>query len=314
MNEIYELIKKNNNILVLTHESPDGDAIGSAMAVYHMLKDINKTVDIVIPEMPETFLFMDDIDKISTQSDKEYDLTIVVDCATKERIGQINNEYSRCKQSIVIDHHMSNHEYGTINHVEGDVASCCQVLFYLFKEWNIKLTREIGEALTVGMLTDTSGFRNNDTDKFTFLMAAELADIGIDIHKIYYLVLSKKSMAQYLLMKMTLDRLELLEDGKIAFSYISEEDMANVGAKMGDHEGLVDLGRNIGGVEVSIFMRENADCYRVSLRSNGKVNVNTVAQKFGGGGHKMASGIKTIGNFKETKENIINAIKEELSK
>ena len=90
MNEIYELIKKNNNILVLTHESPDGDAIGSAMAVYHMLKDINKTVDIVIPEMPETFLFMDDIDKISTQSDKEYDLTIVVDCATKETRSRLS--------------------------------------------------------------------------------------------------------------------------------------------------------------------------------------------------------------------------------
>ena len=115
-------------------------------------------------------------------------------------------------------------------------------------------------------------------------------------------------------MKMTLDRLELLDNGKIAFSYISEEDMANVGAKMGDHEGLVDLGRNIGGVEVSIFMRECADCYRISLRSNGLVNVNEIAKKFGGGGHKMAAGIKLTANFKETKESIIDAIKEELSK
>jgi len=314
MNEMYELIKSSNNILILTHESPDGDAIGSSMATYYMLKDMGKTVDVVIPEIPETFLFMSNIDHVLSQSDKEYDAAIVLDCATKERIGETNQEFSRCKQSIVIDHHMSNIPYGTINHVEPNTPACCQVLYYLLKNWKIKITKEIGEALLSGMLTDTSGFRNNDTNKDTFLMAAELADIGIDIHKIYYLVLSKKSMAQYLLMKMTLDRLELLEDGKIAFSYISEEDMANVGAKMGDHEGLVDLGRNIGGVEVSIFMRENADCYRVSLRSNGKVNVNTVAQKFGGGGHKMASGIKTIGNFKETKENIINAIKEELNK
>ncbi len=314
MNEMYELIKSSNNILILTHESPDGDAIGSSMATYYMLKDMGKTVDVVIPEIPETFLFMSNIDHVLSQSDNEYDLAIVLDCATKERIGETNHEFSRCKQSIVIDHHMSNIPYGTLNHVEPNTPACCQVLFYLFKNWNVKITNDIGEALLSGMLTDTSGFRNNDTNKETFLMAAELADKGIDVHKIYYLVLSKKSMAQYLLMKMTLDRLELLDDGKIAFSYISEEDMANVGAKMGDHEGLVDLGRNVGGVEVSIFMRETADCYRISLRSNGKVNVNTVAQKFGGGGHKMASGIKTTGDFKETKENIINAIKEELSK
>lgn len=314
MNEIYEIINNSNSILLLAHESPDGDAIGSVMAFYHMLKNMNKDVDAVVPEMPESFLFLDSINEVLEKSDKEYDLAIVVDCATKERIGQINNEFSRCKKSIVIDHHMSNISYGDINHVEENVAACCQVIYYLFKDWKVNITNEIGEALTVGMLTDTSGFRNNDTDKFTFLMAAELADKGIDIHKIYYLVLSKKSMAQYLLMKMTLDRLELICDGKIAFSYISEEDMANVGAKMGDHEGLVDLGRNVGGVEVSIFMRECADCYRISLRSNGLVNVNNIAQKFGGGGHKMAAGIKTSGNFKETKANIINEIIKELSK
>ena len=150
--------------------------------------------------------------------------------------------------------------------------------------------------------------------KNTFLMAADLIDFGIDIHKIYYLVLSKKSMAQYLLMKMTLDRLEMFCDGKIAFSYISEEDMANVGAKLGDHEGLVDIGRNIGGVEASIFVRECDDIYRISLRSNGLVDVNEIAKKFGGGGHKMAAGIKTSGNFKEIKENIINEIAEVLTK
>lgn len=312
MSEMLELINKSNTILVLTHESPDGDAIGSAMAMYQVLKNMNKTVDIVIPEIPETFMFLDDIHEVLPESDKEYDLAIVLDCATKERIGEINKEYSRCKKSIVIDHHMSNNGYGTICHVEPNTPACCQVLYYLFKNENIKITREIGEALLSGMLTDTSGFRNNDTNKETFLMAADLADLNIDIYKIYYLVLSKKSMAQYLLMKMTLDRLELFEDGKIAFSYISEEDMANVGAKMGDHEGLVDLGRNVGGVEVSVFMREDNGVYRISLRSNGKVDVNKVAQKFGGGGHKMAAGIKTDGNFKETKENVINVIKEEL--
>ena len=307
MSNIYDEILASNSILLLSHESPDGDAIGSLMGMYHMLINLNKKVDVIVPEMPETFLFLNSIDKVLTKSNNEYDLAIVLDCANKERIGQSNNEYDRCKKSIVIDHHLSNSQFGDINYIEGDTASCCQVIYYLFKEWNVKITEKIGEALTVGMLTDTSGFRNNNANQYTFLMAANLANI-VDIHKVYYLVLSKKSMAQYLLMKMTLDRLELLADGKIAFSYISEEDMANVGAKMGDHEGLVDLGRNIGGVEVSVFFRECKDCYRISLRSNGLVNVNEVAKKFGGGGHKMAAGIKINDNFKETKNKLIDEI------
>ena len=313
MNKIFETINDSKKILVLTHESPDGDAVGSSMAFYQLLKGMKKDVTVVIPEIPETFLFMKDIDKVLTQSGEEYDLAIVVDCSTKDRIGQLNNEFSRCKKSIIIDHHMSNENYGDINYVEGDTSSCAQVVYFLLKYNDIVISKDVAEGLAVGMLTDTSGFRNNDTDKNTFIMAANLVDLGVDVHHIYYLVLSKKSMAQYLLMKMTLDRLELLNDGKIAFSYISEEDMANVGAKMGDHEGLVDLGRNVAGVEVSVFMRESEGCYRISLRSNGQINVNDVASKFGGGGHKMAAGIKISGDFKETKERVINAIKEEFN-
>ena len=310
MNKIFDEIKIANKILLLAHENPDGDAIGSLMAMYHMLKDLGKDVLVVVPEIPPAFLYLNGIDKVISKTDDTFDLGIVVDCANIERIGQINNELSNCKKNIVIDHHISNSRYGDINYVEELTASCTQVLYYLFKKWNINITNDIGEAIITGCLTDTSGFRNNNVDKNTFMMAAELMDIGIDINKIYYLAVSKKSMAQYLLMKMTLDRLEMFEDGKIAFSYISEEDFANVGALPGDHEGLVDLGRNIGGVEVSIFMRED-DGYRISFRSNGNIDVNEIAKKFGGGGHKMAAGAKIDGDFKETKNKVLSEIKKE---
>ena len=308
---IWQLINDSNSILVITHESPDGDAIGSAMAFYSLLKDMKKSVDVVIPEVPYTFSYLKEFDEIRNTTDRKYDLAIVVDCANKERIGQSNDEFSRCTKSIVIDHHISNTEYGDINYVEGKISSCCQVIYYLFREWNVKITTNIGEALITGCLTDTNGFRNNDVDADSFLMAADLINFGIDIHRIYYLAVSKKSMAQYKLLKMALEHLELFADGKIAFSYISQEDFENVGAKKGDHEGLVDLGRNIEGVEVSIFMRED-NGYRISLRSNGKVNVNNLAQKFGGGGHPMAAGIRAKGEFKETKEAIINETIKEL--
>jgi len=304
MNEIWDLINKSNSILVLTHENPDGDAIGSAMAIYKMLINLNKNVDVVIPEIPPVFMFLNSMDKILVESNKNYELAIVVDCSNAERIGQKNDEFAKCQKSIVIDHHISNTRFCYLNYVMDKTSSCSQVIYHLFKEWKIKITKEIGEYLMTGCITDTCGFRNNDVDKATFLMAAEMIDLGVDIHKIYYLTLLKINKAQYQLMRMTLDRLELLHEGKIAFSYISHEDMENVGAKKGDHEGLIDIGRNIEGVEVSIFMRED-DGYNVSFRSTGRVNVEKIARRFGGGGHDMAAGVRINKSFKETKDILV---------
>ena len=306
-NKIFDLINNSVSIVLLTHENPDGDAIGSVMAMYQMLTSINKSVDIVIPKIPDTFKYLDSIDKIVDKSEKKYDLAIVVDCSSTD------NLLEKCKTSVSIDHHASNTNFCDINYVEKNSPACCQVIYYLFKDWNIKITKNIGEALTTGLLTDTGGFKNNNVDKNSFLMAAAMLDLDINLHKMYYMLLAKKTMPQYLLMKMTLDRLELFHDGKIAFSYITNKDMENVGAKYGDHVGLTELGRNIDGVEVSIFMRED-DGYRISFRSNGKINVYELAAKFGGGGHAMAAGARINTSFEETKEALINETIKEFSK
>lgn len=312
MNNIYEAIQNSNSILIMAHENPDGDAIGSSVAMYHFLNDINKNVTLLLPEVPPVFNFLVDNIDIIDKSLNEYDLAIVLDCSTKERIGQNNNEFSKCMNSIIIDHHMSNTKYGNINHIEGKTSSCCQVLYYLFKSWNVKFTKEIGDALVTGLLTDTCGFANSNVDKNSFAMIYELYETGIDFHSLYNKILSKKSMAQYNLMKLAVSRLEFFENGKIAFSYITKADFEKFGAKLGDHEGLVDIGRNIDGVEVSVFIRE--DCsYLISLRSNGLVDVSKIAIKLGGGGHIEAAGAKIDKKFEETKNIVISEIKKELS-
>lgn len=311
MNNIIDLIKESDSILLMTHEQPDGDAIGSVMAFYYLLKDMNKTVDKLLLEAPHSFNYLTSIN--NTVDKDNYDLGIIVDCSSKERIGQGNNEIDKCKKTIVIDHHISNTYYGDINHVEVNTSSCCQIIYYLFKSWKIKFTKEIAEVLILGMLTDTSGFANDNVDKKTFMMVAELLDTGVDFHKIYYNILSKKNKAQYLLTRLVFSRLELICDGKIAFSYITKKDLDDVGALNGDHEGLVDIGRNIEGVEVSIFVRED-DGFRVSFRSNGNVLVNNIAAKFGGGGHNMAAGAKINGSLEETKKMLIEETIKELSK
>ena len=309
--KIWNEIEKSNSILLLTHENPDGDAVGSVLAFYHYLISINKSVDMIILDIPKVFNFLSSIDKVVDKTDKIYDLGIVLDCATRERIGQKEDLLSRCKSTICIDHHISNTNYCDINLVEGNISSCCQVVYYLFKEWNIRFNEEIGNSIMTGVLTDTNGFGNSGVDSNTFNIASELLNLGIDIHHIYQKVLWTKTRSQYELMKIGMDRLELLCDGKIAFTYVLEEDFDKTGAILGEHEGIVDIGRNISGVEVSVFIREN-NGWTISLRSTGNVDVNKIALSIGGGGHKMASGGKLYGSFEETKKKIIDEVKKVL--
>ena len=312
MSDIFEAIKNSNNILLLTHENPDGDAVGSVLAMYHYLTSINKTVSVLLIGIPPIFDFLIGDIEVITSSNLQYDLAIVLDCATKERISQSNNEISRCNTSIVIDHHISNTKYGNINYVDIDTSSCCQILYEIFKKWNVVFTSEIVNALISGMLTDTGGFANSNINRNTFKMVYELYDNGVNFHSLYDKLISKKSMAQHNLMKRSMDRLEFFEDGKIAFSYITKSDFLDVGAQLGDHEGLVDIGRNIQGVSVSIFIREDGD-YRVSFRSNGKIDVSKIAIRLGGGGHVDAAGTKINLSFEETKRIVIDETIKELN-
>ena len=310
--EINDLINNSDSILLLTHENPDGDAIGSVLGFYHYLVSINKSVDMAVWNLPEVFDFLPSVDRVVDSVDKNYDLGIVLDCASLERIGQNDDLFSKCKNTLCIDHHISNTKYCNVNLIEGEISSCSQVVYSLFKDLNVSISKEIGESLITGVITDTCGFKINSVDSNTFKMAAEILNLNIDIHSIYENVLSKKSMAKHNLMKLAMDRLEFLADGKIAFTYISNDDFTNVGAIYGEHEGIVDIGRNISGVEVSIFIREDNDGFTISLRSTGLVDVSNIAAKVGGGGHFMAAGAKTRMNFEETKELIINETKKVL--
>lgn len=306
--KINDLINNSNSILLLTHVDPDGDAVGSVLAFYHYLSSINKDVDMIVLDIPKIFNFLPSVDRIVDTTDREYDLGIVLDCATRDRIGQNEDVFSKCKNTIVIDHHISNTNYGDLNYIQGEVSSCCQVIYYLFKDWNVNFSKEICESIIAGVLTDSNGFGINSVDSNTFKLASEIKELGIDIYDIYNKVLCKKTMSQYNLMKIGMDRLEFLENGKIAFTYILESDFDKVGAVLGEHEGIVDIGRNIDGVEVSIFIREN-DGWTISLRSTGIVDVSKIALNIGGGGHKMASGSKLQGTFDEVKSRIIDEIK-----
>lgn len=307
LDEMIEEIKNASRIAIFTHVNPDGDAVGSSLAMYIALKSIKKNVDVIIPEYARCFKFLPSTNEIKAQGEGNYDLVIALDCATQQRLADPNNTFINSKNKIQIDHHISNSMYSDLNYIDHVAPACCQILIKVLAYWNIEITKEIGTCLLTGLITDTGGFAYEGVTAETFEMTAKLLSKGINISKIYKNVLQTKSKTQFELAKVATSRLEFFEEGKIAFTYINVEDEKNIGAETGDHEGIVDIGRNIEGVEVSIFIRgiENGG-YKVSMRANEYVNVSDICLMFGGGGHIRAAGCTiSSGTVEQIKNKLI---------
>ena len=310
LDNILEEIRKANSIVLLTHENPDGDAIGSSLAVYMGLKNINKDVELIIPELPRVYNFLPCANEIKKEGTKEqYDLAIALDCASIKMLNGWANYFENAKAKVVIDHHSSNTMFGDHNFVNPDSPACAQVLISMFETFGIELSTEIGTCILTGIITDTGGFQYSSVTPETFEFAAELLKSGVNVSDIYKRVMDTKTRANFELRKRTLDRMEFFEDGKIAFTYITNKDLEDTNAEPGDHEGIVNEGRAIEGVEVSIFLRETDKGFKASLRSNDYVNVSDVCMVFGGGGHFHAAGCNIDAPLEQAKERILNQTK-----
>ncbi len=310
LDKILEEINKANSIVILTHENPDGDAIGSSLAMYNMLKAYGKNPDVIIPEFSRIFNFLPGISEIKKESDiKEYDLAISLDCPTIKRLNGFANYFENAKSKIVIDHHGSNTMFGDFNYVNTDAPACAQILIIMFEYFGIEITKDIATCIITGIITDTGGFAYSGVTAETFEFAASLLKKGVNVSDVYKRVLQTTTRPSFELTRIALNRMEFLENGKISFTYITKEDMQNIGAETGDHEGIVEIGRNVEGVEVSIFARQTEEGWRLSLRANDYINVSDVCVMFGGGGHPKAAGTSITGDIEQVKEKIISQIK-----
>lgn len=313
LDNILEQIKKAKSIVLLTHENPDGDAVGSTLAMYEALKQLGKeNVDLIIPEYPRTYRFLPNVDAVKKEGQETYDLAIALDCATIKRLNGWSNYFENANVKIVIDHHGTNTMYGDLNYVNPDSPACTQILLTIFEYFGVEITSNIGKCILTGIITDTGGFQYGSTRPETFEFAARLLKAGINVSEIYKKSMNTKTRANFELRKRAIDRMEFLEEGKISFTYITKQDIEETGATLDDHEGIVDEGRCIEGVEVSIFIRETKKGYKVSLRSNEYVNVSDVCLIFGGGGHTNAAGCTITMPIEQIKEKLINQIKMQL--
>lgn len=308
MNDLFDIIDESESIVLLTHEDPDGDAIGSVLAMYNYITTLGKSVDMILPDIPYVYKNLTGINNAILNTNKEYDLGIVLDCTTRERIGANSDVFSRCDKTIVIDHHISNTKYGDINIIDGGNPATCQFLYEIFSMYETPFAKNSLVPLAIGIITDTGGFQNSSTNANTLNIMSTLMKKGVDVPYLYRTYFTALSKEQFNLHKIARNRLEFFCNDKIVFTYVTKEDFDKTNAPIGSHEGIVDIGRNINGVEVSIFARECDDGYRVSLRSKDYVDVSKVASAFDGGGHIRAAGCLVKRKIKETKETLINEV------
>ena len=303
MNNIISEIKVSNNIVLLCHNNPDGDAVGSTIAMYILLKRLGKEVDIVLDTLPKRFNFLKEYQDIKTESTKKYDTAVILDTASVDRV---NSAYllDTVSKILVIDHHKTNTRYGDVNLV-GNYPACCEIVYNLIKKMNVTLDSELAVPLTIGLLTDTGGFAHQNVLPSTFTMAAELSSL-VDLSDIYKKVLRTITINQFNIKKKALDNLELYNNA-LAVSFITSEDMEKYNVDEDECGILVGLPLEIDTVEVSIFLRKYPNQTRVSLRS-GHIDVSRIASIFGGGGHVNAAGITTAMPYKELKEKLIKEV------
>lgn len=315
LDEILVEIKKSDNIVIMAHEIPDGDAIGSSLAMCLALRNMGKNAIVLMKDFPENFSFLPGIEFIQKESEiKVFDMAIVLDCPNSKRLNEAFEEYfENAKVKVQFDHHNKNDMFGDYNVVNHVSPATAQILVSSFQYLQIEITKDIATCLLTGVITDTGGFRNTNVTVESFEFASWCLEKGINLSRIYQESMLTMTKTKFEAEKLAMNRLEFFADGKIAFTYLTKKDDEEIGLKPGDRDGIVEIGRTIEDVEVSIFLYEKEKGYKISLRSNEYVNVSEVASIFGGGGHIKAAGATILNmSFDEVKKAIISEVTKNL--
>ncbi len=315
MKSISEVLEHVKTMGIAGHVRPDGDCVGSCMALYLYMKkyypDIQ--VDVYLDHPKPIFSHISCIDELKTEADgdKVYDLFVTCDVSARERLAVASECFDKAKKTVCIDHHVSNKGFAQVNHVCGDVSSACEVLYGLLDPE--KVTLEVATAIYTGMVHDTGVFQYSSTSPETMRIAGELMKTGFNFSRIIDESFYEKTYIQNQVMGRVLAESIMLQDGKCIVGYMRKRDMEFYGVDGKDLDGIVSQLRLTRGVEVAIFLYEmETQNFKVSLRSNGNVDVSKVAVYFGGGGHTRAAGCDLCGSMYDVVNNITAEIERQM--
>jgi phosphoesterase RecJ-like protein len=318
LKKVIACIKRNKHFLITTHTNLEGDALGSEIAFFILLKALGKQASIInLDSLPSGYSFLPGINYIKKfQKNLRYikfDCFVILDCSDLERCGEVTKINKDNKPILNIDHHISNKRFGNINWVEPHSPSCTQMVYKLYKKLRIPLDRDIAMLLYVGILTDTGSFHYPNTTSLTHKIVSELLKYNLDIAQIYKNVFENITFKDMGLLTKILPTLRCEFYGKIVWFQIKRELLKQREASFDLSEYLLTFARAIKDVEVAVLFKEGLkqkNEVRVNLRSQGEIDVNKIAQFFGGGGHKTASGATIKGSIEEVRRRVLAKIRE----
>lgn len=311
MKSLDEMLSGVHSIGISGHVRPDGDCVGSTLAVYNYIRDNYPgiKVQIFLELVPNIYKFLQRSEDIRCDYPKElvFDLFISLDCGDLNRLGKAAAYFTNAKRTLCIDHHESNVAFADENYIFPDASSTCELVYKLLPE--DKITKEIAECLYTGMVHDTGVFQYSCTSSKTMNIAGKLMDKGIDYSRIVDETFFTKTYNQNLILGQALLKSRLYLDGKCIVSVITAEDMKRFDVMPKHLDGIVNQLRVTKGTEVAVFLYENEDgTFKVSTRATGDMNLAKLAMHFGGGGHAKAAGFTMAGEIPSIVEQILQEI------
>lgn len=316
MNNIASELNHVKSVAIAGHIRPDGDCVGSSMGMYLYIKKNFPhitDVDVYLEAIPKSYRFIQGTDEIHNTCDKnmEYDLFISLDCGDKGRLGDAATYFETAKRRMCIDHHISNSGFADVDYIVPEASSTSELVYDVLDK--DKITKEIAEALYMGIAHDTGVFQYSCTSPKTMRAAADLMDKGIDFSGILDNTYYKKTYVQNQILGRSLLESIMVLNGQCIISAIRQKDMVFYGVEPKDLDGIVSQLRNTKGVEVAIFIYEIANQeFKVSMRSNGIVDVSKIGAYFGGGGHVRAAGCTMQGTMHDVLNNLTKHIEKQL--
>jgi bifunctional oligoribonuclease and PAP phosphatase NrnA len=309
--EVAAAIRGHDRFLVTTHENPDGDALGSLLAMTLALRELGKDAVMYLfgeVPIPNEYEFMKFAGLVRGSNPDTSDRVVVaVDCANERRLGPESGLLEHALLVIDIDHHHDNSRFGKANLIVGDASSTGEILRDVFRELGVELTPEIAEALYIAVVTDTGRFQYANTTAKALRLAAELVEAGADVHRVFQGVYENVAFAKLKLVARALENAQVFEGGRVIVSHLEREDFYAAGAEEPYSEGIIDFLRAVEGAEIAALIREpptqNGPTRRVSLRTTEEdLDVSAIARKSGGGGHRQAAGFSSESSVEEITE------------
>ncbi|MEJ2655667.1 MAG: bifunctional oligoribonuclease/PAP phosphatase NrnA [Desulfobacterales bacterium] len=317
MDSIIRQLKNSHRILAVTHANPDGDAIGSLIAMGLSLKALNKKTTLYNESpIPAVYRFLPEVHHVGRKIENaRYDLAVILDCSNLDRIGEAVSVVKQIPTIINIDHHITNTHFGHLQLIDTSACATSEILYWLIKQLGVPLDKSIATAIYTGILTDTGSFRFSNTNRAAFAICQEMLDLGVDPYDISQHVYGTYSLGRIKLLNLALDSIEISNNGKVSIMTLTKHMFDETHTQPEDGDGLINYAKRIEDIKVAALIQEhpngsqpskNSRTYHVSLRSDGSVDVAAIASVFGGGGHSSAAGFNIESTLSEVKSKILN--------